>query len=95
MKPCISQATTLSTSFEDDLTAYSRAGWPAVEIWLTKLETYLQAHPVAEVKAMLQDRGLEALDRQCGIDEADGGSLRRLEPDRFKDEFGRASAADE
>ena len=35
MKPCISQATTLSTPFEADLDAYGRAGWPAVELWLT------------------------------------------------------------
>ena len=43
MTPCISQATTLSTPFEHDLEAFGRAGWPAVELWLTKLETYLQS----------------------------------------------------
>ena len=41
MKPCISQATTLSTPFEADLPAYAQGGWTAVELWLTKLETYL------------------------------------------------------
>ena len=61
MKPCISQATTLSTSFQNDLTAYSRAGWSAVELWLTKLETYLQSHPVGEAKGLLEARGLEAV----------------------------------
>jgi 2-keto-myo-inositol isomerase len=59
MKPCISQATTLSTPFEDDLTAYARAGWTAVELWLTKLETFLQSHSVAEAKALLRENGLE------------------------------------
>ena len=58
MKPCISQATTLSTPFEADLPAYGRAGWSAVEIWLTKLETYLEGHSVAEAKALLDDAGL-------------------------------------
>ncbi|MDX2039107.1 MAG: sugar phosphate isomerase/epimerase [Isosphaeraceae bacterium] len=41
MIPCISQATTLSTPFESDLAAYSRAGFSAIEIWLTKLEDFL------------------------------------------------------
>jgi sugar phosphate isomerase/epimerase len=58
MKPCISQATTLSTPFEADLPAYARAGWSAVELWLTKLETYLEAHTVAEAKSLLDGEGL-------------------------------------
>ncbi len=58
MKPCISQATTLSTPFEQDLTSYSRAGWTSVELWLTKLETYLERHTVAEAKALIDGQGL-------------------------------------
>jgi sugar phosphate isomerase/epimerase len=58
MKPCISQATTLSTPFEDDLEAYSRGGWTAVEIWLTKLETFLERHPVSDARARLEANGL-------------------------------------
>lgn len=60
MKPCISQVTTLSTSFDDDLTAYARGGWAAVELWLTKLETYLEGHTTAEVRRRLADDGLTA-----------------------------------
>ncbi len=37
MKPCISEATTLSAPFADDVAAYAEAGWPAMEVWLTKL----------------------------------------------------------
>ena len=48
MTPCISQVTTLRTPFEADIPAYARVGWPAVELWLTKLETFLEAHPLAE-----------------------------------------------
>src|SRR5436305_2695727 len=59
MKPCISQATTLSTAFEADLSAYARGGWSAVELWLTKLETYLATHTTAEARRLLQDEGLE------------------------------------
>jgi 2-keto-myo-inositol isomerase len=58
MKPCISQATTLSTPFEADLDAYARGGWRAVELWLTKLETFLEGHPVAEARTLLESNGL-------------------------------------
>ena len=61
MKPCISQATTLSTPFEADLDAYGRAGWSAVELWLTKLETYLQSHTVVEARSLLEQHGLQAV----------------------------------
>jgi sugar phosphate isomerase/epimerase len=61
MRPCISQATTLSTPFADDVTAYSRAGWSAVELWLTKLETYLETHNVAEARRLLDGEGLKAV----------------------------------
>jgi sugar phosphate isomerase/epimerase len=33
---------------------YSRNGWRAVEIWLTKLETYLKGHSPAEARAVLE-----------------------------------------
>jgi 2-keto-myo-inositol isomerase len=58
MKPCISQATTLSTPFEADLTAYAQCGWTAVELWLTKLETFLEAHSTAEARGLLEAQGL-------------------------------------
>ena len=61
MKLCISQATTLSTSFEADLDAYALAGWSDVEIWLTKLEAFAHDRPVAEAKALLDARGLRAV----------------------------------
>ena len=52
MKPCISQATTMSTPFEADLPAFARGGWQAVELWLTKLETYLEdAHRSTSARA--------------------------------------------
>jgi 2-keto-myo-inositol isomerase len=61
VKPCISQATTLSTPFESDLMPFAAAGFAAVEIWLTKLEAFLQAgHSIAEAKALLEANGLRA-----------------------------------
>jgi sugar phosphate isomerase/epimerase len=61
MRPCISQATTLGTTFEADLSAYARGGWSAVELWLTKLETYLERHTVAEAAALLAAHDLAAV----------------------------------
>ena len=61
MKPCISQATTLSTPFEADLSAYARGGWSAVELWLTKLETFLETRPIAEARSLLDAQGLKAV----------------------------------
>ena len=59
MKPCISQATTLKNSFDGDLTAYRGGGWTAVELWLTKLETYLESHSPSEARALLDSSGLK------------------------------------
>lgn len=61
MKPCISQATTLSTPFEADIQALGRAGWSAVELWLTKLETYLRDHSVADAKGLLAENQVQAV----------------------------------
>jgi sugar phosphate isomerase/epimerase len=60
MIPCISQVTTLSTPFEVDLPAFARAGWPAVELSLTKLETFLKTRSLDEAAAILTDHGLVA-----------------------------------
>src|SRR3954453_5830729 len=61
MKLCISQATTLSTPFEADLSAYARGGWSAIELWLTKLETFLESRPIAEAGRLLDAEGLKAV----------------------------------
>jgi 2-keto-myo-inositol isomerase len=60
MKPCINQVTTLSTPFEADIKAYARAGWTAVEVWLTKLETYLESHTIAEARDLCEAEGIVA-----------------------------------
>ena len=58
MKPCISQATTLKSPFEADPAIFSRNGWSDVEIWLTKLETFLQDHTLAEARKTLESEGI-------------------------------------
>jgi sugar phosphate isomerase/epimerase len=61
MTPCINQVTTLSTPFEADIPAYAQVGWTAVELWLTKLEAYLEGHSLAEAKGLLDGHGLRAV----------------------------------
>jgi sugar phosphate isomerase/epimerase len=58
MKPCISQATIVQSPFEADPEVLRRAGWTAVELWLTKLETFLAQHSVADARALLTDSGI-------------------------------------
>lgn len=58
MRPCISEATTLSASFEEDVQNYAEAGCLAMEVWLTKLETHLQSHAPADTRKLLEDRSL-------------------------------------
>ena len=89
MVPCINQVTTLDTSFDDDLSAYGQAGWQAIEIWLTKLETALQTQSISDVKQKLEASGLTPLgaSSQGGLLSAKGAAydahrdqfLRRLE----------------
>lgn len=61
MVPCLSQATTLPTPFADDLAGAADGGGRHVELWLTKLEQHLEAHPLADTRALLADRGLVPL----------------------------------
>jgi sugar phosphate isomerase/epimerase len=56
MKPCISEATTLPATFAEDVAAYADAACQAMEVWLTKLETHLETHSVADTRKLLEDR---------------------------------------
>jgi len=61
MKPCISQATTMPAAFADDIGAFGAAGFEAVEIWLRKLETFLESHSLADAGQVLADAGVKAV----------------------------------
>jgi sugar phosphate isomerase/epimerase len=56
MKPCISEATTLPCTFAEDVANFADAGCNAMEVWLTKLETHLESHSIADTCKLLQDR---------------------------------------
>ena len=56
MKFCVSQATTLTTPFADDIAGYADGGCPGIEVWLTKLETCLTVATLADTRALVADR---------------------------------------
>ena len=56
MKLCISQATTLSAAFADDLAAFADVGWSAAELWLTKLEKHLATSSVEATRQLFEDK---------------------------------------
>jgi 2-keto-myo-inositol isomerase len=56
MIPCLSEVTTLSASFADDVTGYSDGGCHTMEVWLTKLETHLEKNSVASTLELLAER---------------------------------------
>ena len=59
MRPSLSQVTTLQASFETDLEEYAAAACNGVEIWLGKLETYLETHSVDDARALIAEHGVE------------------------------------
>jgi sugar phosphate isomerase/epimerase len=56
MRPCVSQATTLPSSFADDVNGYADGGCTAMEVWLTKLEQHLEKHSIPDTRQLLRDR---------------------------------------
>jgi len=54
MIPTISQVSCLNSSFDRDLEDFAAAGCESVEVWLTKLETYLQTHAMSDVRYWLE-----------------------------------------
>lgn len=60
MKPAISQVCTLNTPLEQDLADYAAAHVTAVELWLGKVETYLQNHTVNDLARLLDELQLAA-----------------------------------
>jgi 2-keto-myo-inositol isomerase len=85
MKPCISEATTLPQTFADDVAAYAGAGWEAMEVWLTKLETHLETQSGADTVKLLEDNQmtLAAAAYQGGL-LLSQGEQRRAHFDHFR-----------
>jgi sugar phosphate isomerase/epimerase len=60
MLPALSQACTLNAAFEQDVEDYAAGHCGAIEIWLTKLETYLQSHALDDVRRLLEQNAIAA-----------------------------------
>lgn len=53
MIPTLSQVCSLASSFDADVEDFAAGDCRSLEIWLTKLENYLQRHSIAEVRQWL------------------------------------------
>ncbi len=60
MKPAISQVCTLHSPFEKDVEDYAAGACHAMEIWLGKLETYLEQHTLDDVRRLLEEHEMAA-----------------------------------
>jgi sugar phosphate isomerase/epimerase len=85
MKLCISEATTLSSSFAEDVNGYADGGCGALEVWLTKLESHLEKHSLADTRRLLEDRemSIAAASYQGGL-LLSRGEQRAVHYDHFK-----------
>jgi 4-hydroxyphenylpyruvate dioxygenase len=78
MIPTISQVCCLNSTFDRDLEDFTAAGSQSVEVWLTKLETYLQTHTVKDVRYWLDRlrQSLPVASMQGGILASQGDARR-------------------
>lgn len=54
MIPALSQVCTLKAPFDKDVEDYAAGHCRAMEVWLTKLETYLESHSLDDVRKLLE-----------------------------------------
>jgi sugar phosphate isomerase/epimerase len=85
MDLCLSQVTTLPSTFAEDVATYAEAGWPAMEVWLTKLETHLEKHTVDDTRRLLDEKKihLAAASYQGGL-LLSQGEARKTHFDHFR-----------
>jgi 2-keto-myo-inositol isomerase len=58
MLSCINGATTMPYSFEEDMNAAGKAGFQAVEVWYSKLQTYLKDHTLSHAREVIEKNKL-------------------------------------
>jgi 2-keto-myo-inositol isomerase len=61
----INGATTMKATLPEDIAAASAAGFKALEIWAAKMDVYLEAHPVEELRALFGAAGFGAAGLQA------------------------------
>ena len=60
MKPALSQVCTLDAPFEKDVEDYAAGACHAIELWVGKLDTYLERHSEADLRGLLERHGVTA-----------------------------------
>ena len=60
MKPAISQVCSLNSPFEQDIEEYAAGACRAIELWLGKLEGYLEGHTPDDVRRLLDRHEMAA-----------------------------------
>lgn len=60
MIPALSQVCSLPSDFAENVAEYAKGGCQTIELWLTKLEQYLQDHSVADARQLLDRHGVTA-----------------------------------
>lgn len=85
MKPCISEATTLTSTFAEDVDTWADGGQTGMEVWLTKLEDHLKTTSAAATLRVLEDKQvhLAAASYQGGL-LLSQGEQRRAHYDHFR-----------
>ena len=75
----------MASPFADDVQAFAGAGFRAMEVWLTKLETHLEAHSLPETRRLLEDHQMTpaAASYQGGL-LVSQGDQRRAHFDHFR-----------
>lgn len=60
MKPALSQVCSLDSPFEKDVEDYAAGACHAIEIWLGKLERFLETHTTDDVRRLLTEHDMAA-----------------------------------
>lgn len=55
MKPALAQVCSLNSPFEKDIEDYAAGKCQAIELWLGKLESYLDRHSIADVERLVAE----------------------------------------
>jgi len=58
MKPALSQVCSLESSFESDIEDYAAGACTAIEVWLGKLDSYLERHDEAALRRLIETHGV-------------------------------------
>lgn len=60
MKPALAQVCSLNSAFHEDVEHYAAGHCRFIELWLTKLEQYLQSHSQDDFRKLLDENGVAA-----------------------------------